>query len=113
MFNTVNTIGNIKAALIHSCINYEPHSFLPYLQSELIDTDMPSKDKFFVFFRYMLRLVKRNSKSELVLKIETVDDNPDLTFNYYNFYDNFHQNPRLSIIVKELSNKIFLEILPF
>jgi len=60
----------------------------------------------------MLRGVKIDSVGELSLKIETVD-RQNQQVQEYCFYDAVHVYPRLTIIVKEEADSVYIDILPF
>lgn len=103
----------IKAQFILSCINNDPKSFLPFLMSAEVETEAPNKKDFYQFFKGMLNHAHESSEGELLLKIEQPTLDTDKEVVNYNFYDNVHKHYRLSIVVKESNNLIFLDILPF
>ena len=103
----------IKAQFILSCINNDPESFLPFLMSAEVETEAPNKKDFYQFFKGMLNHAHESSEGELLLKIEQPTLDTDKEVVNYNFYDNVHKHYRLSIVVKESNNLIFLDILPF
>jgi hypothetical protein len=103
----------IKAQLILSCINNGSESFLPFLISMNVETEAPNKKDFYQFFKGMLNHAHKNPKGQLTLKIEQPTWNPDKEVLNYNFYDNTHKYPLLSIVVKENNNLIYLGVMPF
>ena len=103
----------IKAQFILSCINNDPESFLPFLMSAEVETEAPNKKDFYQFLKGMLNHAHESSEGELLLKIEQPTLDTDKEVVNYNFYDNVHKHYRLSIVVKESNNLIFLDILPF
>ena len=103
----------IKAELILSCINNDPESFLPFLMSAEVETEAPNKEDFYQFFKGMLNDAHESSEGELLLKIEQPTLDTDKEVRNYNFYDNAHKYPLLSIEVKENSNLVCLDIMPF
>jgi hypothetical protein len=103
----------IKAQLILSCINNDPESFLPFLMSQEVETESPNKNDFYQFFKGMLNHAHESSVGELLLKIEHPTWNTDKEVLNYNFYDNTHKHPLLSILVKEHNNLIYLGVMPF
>jgi hypothetical protein len=109
------TISNetILNALIESCINFNPKLLKPYVLSEKIVTDMPNKIRFYKFFKHMLLSAKEKSEGQISLKIEKPNWENDKSLEYYNLYDSVHKHSRLSIIVKETKDKIFLDVMPF
>lgn len=106
-------IQKIKNELINSCIFNDAESFLPFLMSTDVETEAPNKKDFYQFFKGMLELAHKNSEGELLLKIEqsTLDTDKEV-FNY-NFYNNAHKHPLLTIVVEENNNIIYLGIMPF
>ena len=103
----------IKAQLILSCINNDLESFLPFLMSAEVETEAPNKEDFYQFFKGMLNHAHESSEGELTLKIEQPTWNTDEEVLNYNFYDNTHKHPLLSIVIKENNNLICLGIMPF
>jgi hypothetical protein len=103
----------IKAQLIVSCINNDLELFLPFLMSSEVETESPTKKGFYQFFKRILNHAHESSEGELLLKIEhpTLDGDKDQL--NYNFYDNTHKYPLLSIVVKEHNNLICLGVMPF
>ena len=107
------SIEKIKAELILSCANNNPESFLPFLMSAEVETEAPNKEDFYQFFKGMLNQAHESSEGELTLKIEQPTLDSDKQVVNYNFYDNTHKYPLLSIVVKENNNLICLGIMPF
>ena len=60
----------------------------------------------------MIRVSKKISEGELFLKIE-FSDPEDKQIQQYYFHDHVYKHPRLTIIVKEYSDSIYFEVLPF
>ncbi len=107
----INSIENIKEALIKSCLLSKPAYFKPYLLSEKVLCE-PDKPKFYELFKYMIRASRMSSEGELYLKI--VSPNPEnLNIQRYEFYDTKHLHSRLTILLEENENTIHLDILPF
>ena len=107
----INSIENIKDALIKSCLLLKPAHFKPYLSSEKVLCE-PDKLKFYESFKYMIRLSRKISLGELHLRIKI--PNPENTnVQQYKFYDTKHLHSRLTIIVEEYDDFIHLDILPF
>lgn len=103
----------IKTELILSCINDNPESFLPFLISAEVETEAPNKMDFYQFFKGMLNHAHESAEGKLTLKIEQPTLDTDKEVLNYNFYDNTHKYPLLSIMVKENNNLICLGIMPF
>ncbi len=99
--------------LIESCLTFDVKLFKPYLQSEIIITDMPDKTKFYSFFRKMLLSAKDNSVEPMSFKIETPHWEDEEDMKHYNLYDSVHKHSRLCIRVKETENQVYLETMPF
>jgi hypothetical protein len=107
------SIEEIKAELILSCFNNDPESFLPFLMLAEVETEAPNKKDFYQFFKGMLNHAHVSSEGELLLKIEQPTLDTDKEVLNYNFYDNTHKFPLLSIVVKENNGLICLGIMPF
>ena len=103
----------IKESLINICLNNNAKEFIPYLLSKKVETNMPNKMKFYRFFKHMLKCARENSIGKWTLRIEKTFWNNNQNSVAYNFYDNEHKFARLSIVVTEQDDKIFLETLPF
>ncbi|MDD2674552.1 MAG: hypothetical protein PHF81_06685 [Flavobacterium sp.] len=107
------SIEKIKAQLILSITNNNPESFLPFLMSAEVETEASNKKDFYQFFKGMINQAHESSEGELLLKIEQPTLDTDKEVLNYNFYDNVHKHYRLSIVVKESNNLIYLGIMPF
>lgn len=107
------SMEKIKTELILSCINDNPESFLPFLISAEVETEAPNKMDFYQFFKGMLNHAHESAEGKLTLKIEQPTLDTDKEVLNYNFYDNTHKYPLLSIMVKENNNLICLGIMPF
>jgi len=64
----MDSIENIKKALIKACILSRSSYFKPYLVLEKVICE-PDKESFYKFFKYMLAVSKKTSNGELFLKI--------------------------------------------
>jgi hypothetical protein len=107
----MDSIENIKEALIKACVNSRPSYFRTYLASEKVTCE-PDKEGFYKFFKYMLSVSKRQSEGKLHLKIKLPDpDNRNV--QHYTFYDDVHLHSRLIIIIEESNDSIYLDIIPF
>lgn len=110
--NKIDSIENIKEALINACIKYRPSYFKPYLSLDKLTTEWPDKESFYKFFKYILSASRKISEGELHLKIKL--PNPEnRNVQQYKFYDSVHLHSRLTIIVEESNESIHLDILPF
>jgi hypothetical protein len=107
----INSIEKIKEALIKACIKSRPSYFKPYLESEKVITGFPNKESFYKFLKNMLAFSRKSSIGELSLKISPPKTDDDCEI--YGFYDFCHVYARLSIMVKESDESIFVDILPF
>ena len=99
--------------LIESCITFDANLFKPYLQSEIVITDIPDKKSFYSFFKKMLLSAKDNSVEPMSFKIETPHWEDEENMKHYNLYDSVHKHSRLCIRVKETENQVYLETMPF
>jgi hypothetical protein len=107
----MDSIENIKEALIKACIKSRPSYFKSYLASEKVTCE-PDKEGFYKFFKYMLAVSRRQSEGELHLIIKQPDPE-NKNVQHYQFYDKVHLHSRLTIIVEESTDFIHLDILPF
>ncbi|MBL1281225.1 MAG: hypothetical protein COA33_013180 [Fluviicola sp.] len=106
-------LKEIKKSLIFACLKQDPLSFVPYLLSDNVKTEMPNKTRFYRFFKRMIKCAKQKSVGEWTLKIEKTSWNRGQDNVAYNFYDEKHKYARLSIIVTEKGNEIIFETIPF
>ncbi|TDE46719.1 hypothetical protein E0I26_01145 [Flavobacterium rhamnosiphilum] len=107
------SIEKIKTELVLSCINNDPESFLPFLMLAEVETEAPNKKDFYQFFKGMINQAHESSEGKLTLKIEQPTLDTDKEVLNYNFYDNTHKYPLLSIVVKENNNLMYLGVMPF
>ena len=106
-------IKEIKQNLIQSCVSFDAFHFLPYLLSPVVEIDFPNKIRFYRFLKYLLKTAKEESEGALQLRVEHEPWEEDEALLVYNFYDELHKNPRLSLQVKEMGNRIFIDQKPF
>lgn len=107
----MNSLENIKEALIKACINSDSNYFKPYIFLEKVKCE-PDKENFHKLFKYMLDVSKKTSQGELFLKI-SIPNSEKKNVQHYEFFDTLHLHSRLTIIVEEYSDSIYLDILPF
>lgn len=107
----MDSIENIKKALIKACILSRSSYFKPYLVSEKVICE-PDKESFYKLFTYMLAVSKKTSNGELFLK-KSFPNIENKNVQYYKFYDTLHLHSRLTIIVEESSDSLLLDVLPF
>lgn len=108
----IDSIKNIKEALIKACIKSRPSYFKPFLSSDKITTEWPDIESFYKSFKYMLSASRKMSEGEFHLKIK-IPDPKNKNIQQYKFYDSVHLHSRLTIIVEESNESIHLDILPF
>ena len=106
-------IDEIKQNLIQSCVNFNELHFLPYLLTPLVEIAFPSKIRFYRYLKYLLKTAKEESEGVLELKIEHEAWKEDEELLAYNFYDEAHKFPRINLQVKEMEDKIFIDLKPF
>jgi hypothetical protein len=108
----IDSIENIKEAIVKACIKSEPSYFRPFLASSKFTYEYPDKESFYRFFSYMVSETPKMSKGELHLKVNL--PNPEnINLHHYEFYDSVHHYPRLTIAVEHFNDSIHLEIHPF
>lgn len=108
----MDSIENIKEALIKASIKSRPSYFKPFLSSNKVITKYADKESFYLFFKYMLSISRKMSEGELYLKIK-LPNQENKNVQYYKFYDTVHLHSRLTIIIEECNELIHLDILPF
>lgn len=107
------TIAEIKDKLVHSCLNFDTKSFIPFLLSDKVKTHYDSKVKFYHPFKMFIKWCKESSLTELTLKIEHFEEKDNYISYNMNFYDETYEYPRILIEIKETKNSIYIHILPF
>lgn len=110
MNNIPIKLENTLDALEQAIKAFKPEYLRPYLELDNVFVE-PNKDGFYTFFRYMLRTTKKITEGRLQLKIRPSEDCE--TSNYYEFYDDVHLNPRITVKVEQSERGIHLDILPF
>lgn len=105
----METIENIKEALIKACVKSRPSYFKPYLLSGKVFTEWSDNESFYKFFKLMISNSKKMSDGEIHLLIESKGENKSL----YNFYDSIHVYPRLTVVILEKNGTLHIDILPF
>jgi len=101
----------IEKSLIEAITSFNTVLFIPTLFSRDIKISFSNKVGFYTFFQGMLMASKERTSGMLHLKIENKYCEDD--FVSYNFYDEVHLNPRFSIRVKRMEEKVLLEMDPF
>jgi hypothetical protein len=102
-----------KSELISACTSNKPESFLPFLLKVEIETETTNKMDFYNFFKGMLDNAHQEAQGNLKVKIEVPSWETDKELVYYNFFDEAHLHPLLSLTIKENNNKLNLDIIPF
>ena len=69
----MDSIENIKEALVKACVNTRPSYFKPFLASDKVTTEFEDKESFYKSFKYMLSASRKMSEGELHLKIKQSD----------------------------------------
>lgn len=107
------TVTDIKTSLIEACLNGDSELFINCLNSNLVETNMPNKMRFYRFFKRMVENSQQNSIGGLTLRIENADWKKEKGYQAYNFYDQMHKYARLSLLIKEKESGIYIETMPF
>ena len=105
-------IALIKENLIKSCLAQNSSLFIESLMSPIVIVNCPNKTRFYRFFKHMVNCTKCNSIGILNLKIEHPDWDK-FKYTHYNFYDDIHRYPRLTVMVKEVGEYLYLDVPPF
>lgn len=102
----------IKNAIIKSFIEKDPKYFIPFLLSKNVLVDYWNKTKFYKTFKYnILKSEMKNGFREI--KFEKQDWEYYDDYTQLNIYDNYHLNPRFTILFKDEDEKLHLEFNPF
>ena len=90
----------------------DPKIFLPYLSNKHVVTGMPNKLRFYLFYKYMVECSNCNLNNILTYKWKKIKwkNNTSLSLQ---IFDEFSKFPKITIIIKKVANKLFLETLPF
>ena len=104
--------NEIVEEFISCCLTYRRKKLITLLTNKSIVTNMPNKLRFYKFLTYMLGCMHSSSKGKLAPKWERIKwmkkERKSLRF-----YDETHIFPRLTIIVEQNNDKIYLETIPF
>lgn len=102
----------IKNAVIKSFIEKDPKYFIPFLLSKNVLVDYWNKTKFYkVLKSEILKLEMKDGFKEI--KFEKQDWGYYDDYTQLNIYDNYHLNPRFTILFKDENEKLYLEFNPF
>lgn len=63
--NTMTTT-EIKNGLVESCLNGDAELFINFLNSDLVETNMPNKMQFYRFFK---RMIKNSQENTMALQL--------------------------------------------
>jgi hypothetical protein len=107
--NKLESVKNIKEALIKSCVKSRPSYLKPFLLSSKVSTECSDIESFYKFFKLMISNSRKMSEGKIHLRVELKDENKSL----YNFYDSIHIHPRLTVVVIEQNDNLHIDILPF
>ena len=107
------SIEEIKQKLIQSCKSFDAFHFLPYLLSPVVEIDFPNKIRFYRYLKYILNSAKEESEGSLLLKIEAGPWEEDEKLLSYNFYDEVHKYPQINLQIKEIEDRVFIDLKPF
>lgn len=110
----IQEYGNkeIKNAIIKSFIEKDPKYFIPFLLSKNVFVEYWNKTKFYQIFKNeILNLEMKDGFREI--KFEKQDWGYYDDYTKLNIYDNYHLNPRFTILFKDENEKLYLEFNPF
>jgi len=79
----------------------------------MVEIYFPNKIRFYRFLKYLLKTAEEGSQGALQLKIESGPSEEDEALLAYNFYDEVHKYPRINLQVKEMADRIFIDLKPF
>ena len=102
------TNKEIRKAIVYSFIRKESNFFIPYLLSKNVYVDYINKTSFYKIFKYHIQKleIKQGIRE---IKFEQQNWGYCNDFIKLCIYDNFHENPRFSILFKDVGDKIYLE----
>ena len=107
------TITEIKNGLVDSCITGNPTTFIPFLLSPIVKTEMSNKTSFYSFYKFMLKCAKTDSIEPWSLKIEKSNWRNQKYAHAYCFYDKKYFYPRFTIYFYKKNNFLYIDIMPF
>lgn len=101
--------------LANACISNNPKKFIPFLMSENVEVAFPNKVRFYKCFKRMIYCSKHITKGKWRARIENVRLDGNHKIYCLNFYDEVYTNERLSIDIRESTNKrdVFIDFMPF
>jgi len=111
--NKKHPIELIKQQLVEACVTNDPKSFRPYLLSPNVHTEMPSKAKFYNYFKGLMQAAKNQSEGKWSARITSEECIADKRQYSLGFFDEKHVHERLSFIITETSDIIIIELMPF
>jgi hypothetical protein len=103
----------IKQQLVTACVTNDPKSFRPYLLSPNVQTEMPSKAKFYNFFKGVMQAARDQTEGKLSARTTSEEYIADRKQYSLGFFDEKHVHERLSFIITETSDIIIIELMPF
>lgn len=103
----------IKEQLVKACVTNDPESFRLYLLSPNVQTEMPSKEKFYNYFKGMMQAARAQSEGKWSAKITSEEWIADKRQYSLGFFDEKHVYERLSFKIIETDETIVLETMPF
>ncbi len=108
---SLSKLTNLKGVLIESCMKNDLSAFKPILNSPQVIIDGNDKAKFFSFFEKTLQEAHKKSKGDWSLGIENADWIKDKSAEVYDFYDGKNKQPRISVVLEESENGVWIEVL--
>lgn len=86
--NKIESVQNIKEALIKACFKSRPSYFKPFLLSSKVTTQFIDNERFYKFLKFMISNSRKILNGEIHLRIEIKGENKSL-YNFYKIYNMF------------------------
>lgn len=105
----------VKQELINACLKKNSSLFLKALKQKRVKTKFPNKTSFYSYFKFMINSTNSSSNGKLSFELdaEKYKNVGGELEDCYNFYDESHIAPRLTLFVLEKDGFIELDVSPF
>ena len=107
-----NSEKKILKQLIKSCVEIDSKIFLNELKKQNVTTNMPNKMRFYKFFKFMIKCLNNNSDKILHYKWKKIVWMKQNKISLQ-IFDKTHRHSRLTFVIENRNEKIYIETLPF
>ena len=109
----MEVINQIKLELLKACRNQTPESFYPFLLLDKVDVGCTNKEIYYnEYFAPKLNSI-RKLNGKITCKIERTSSQANTNSLQFCWYSKNNRHPILVIMVIEMHDKIYFEVLPF